>query len=165
MSNRFETFTCPGVATFGGSVYLPSETVTNANIQTGANVTAAKLEHTHRKMYSQTGTATAATIPIHLVNGATARNLYVRAGSIAIAIGAATVTIDVKKNGTSVMTSSTPITLNSSNVARTAVELSIATTTAVVSDLYELVITATAGGGTIPTGLFVEFEIDEVATA
>lgn len=163
MSNSLESLTVRGVLK-AGTFYPPSESIPNAAIQTGANVDSSKLEHTYRKTYFKAGTAATETVPIHLVNGATARNLFVRAGSIAIAVGGATVTIDVKKNGTSVMTSTTPITLNSSNVARTAVELNIATFTAVANDLFELVITATASGGTIPTGLFVEFEIDEVAT-
>jgi hypothetical protein len=165
MSNRLEGLVCSGAATFGGAVYLPAETITNANIQTGANVTASKLEHVHRKTYSQIGSAVdVAAYVIHVVNGATARNLYVRAGSIAAAIGDATVTIDIKKNGTSVMTGATPLTLNSSNTAYVPVELSIATTTAVVGNVYTLVIDATIGTGTLPTGLFVEFEIDEVYT-
>lgn len=142
--------------------YPPSQCIPDSAIQSGANVDASKLEHTHRKTYFKAGTAATETVPIHLVNGATASNLYVRAGSIAIAVGSATVEIDVKKNGTSVLSATT--TLNSSNTARTAVELNVTTFTAVANDLYELVITATAAGGTIPTGLFVEFEIDEVAT-
>jgi len=146
-----------------GSINLPAGNIIDANVNGAANIDADKLEHTHRKMYSLSGTAASVTIPIHSVIGATARRLQVVAGSIAIAVGAATVTIDVKKNGTSVMTGATPHTLDSANVARVAEALSITTTTAVAGDLFELVVVATAGGGTIPTGLFVEFQIDEVA--
>lgn len=146
-----------------GQFDMPAGAVSDTSVESGANIDADKLEHTHRKIYSLSGTAASVTIPIHSVIGATARRLQVVAGSIAIAVGAATVTIDVKKNGTSVMTGATVHTLDSSNTARVAEALSIATTTAVAGDLFELVIVATAGGGTIPTGLFVEFQIDEVA--
>jgi len=164
MSNRLDNLICTGAATFGGAVYLPDEVVTNGNVQTGAGIDASKLKHTHRKTYTQTGTATTATIVLHRVNGATASGLYVNAGSIAIAVGAATVTIDIKKNGTSVMTGATPMTLDSANTAYVAEDASIATTTAVVGDVFTAVIVATAGGGTLPTGLWIEFEIDEVYT-
>lgn len=160
-SNRMGSTNVDGVlrcTTF----YPPNECIPNAAIQTGAAIDSSKLEQTYRKTYFKAGTAASETVPIHLVNGATARNLYVRAGSIAIAVGSATVVIDLKKNGTTVLSGTT--TLDSSNTARTAVELGVTTTTAVAGDLYELVITATASGGTIPTGLFVEFEIDEAYT-
>lgn len=146
-----------------GQFDMPASAVSDTSVEAGANIDADKLEHTHRKTYFKAGTAATETIPIHSVIGATARRLQVVAGSIAIAIGNATVTIDVKKNGTSVMTGATPVTLDSSNTARVAEALSIATTTAVAGDLFELVVVATIGTGTLPTGLFVEFQIDEVA--
>ena len=141
------------------SVSLPASVVSNANVAAGAAIATDKLRHKHRKTYAQSGTAASVTIPIHHVIGATADNLSCKAGSIAIAVGAATVTIDLKKNGTTVLTGVT--TLDTGNTARVGEALGVNVFSAVTGDLYELVITATAGGGTLPTGLFVEFEIDE----
>jgi hypothetical protein len=143
------------------SINFPAGTISDSAISGTAGIDADKLEHKHRKTYAQSGTATSVTIPIHLVVGATARRLICSAGSIAIAIGDSTVTIDLKKAGSSVLSGVT--TLDSSNTARTAESLAVTTSTAVAGNLYELVIVATIGTGTLPTGLFVEFEIDEVA--
>lgn len=144
----------------------PDESIGNGAIKSNANIDASKLEQTVRVPYSQVGTAASvAGVVIHAVSGATARNLYAKAGSITAAVGAATVTIDIKKNGTSILTGGTPLTLDSGNTAYVAEDFSIATYTAVAGDVFTLVIVATAGGGTLPTGLYVEFEIDEVPTA
>jgi hypothetical protein len=84
---------------------------------------------------------------------------FIKALSIAACSGAATVTIDLYKNGSSILSS--VITLNSSSIARTAQTTTIATTTFAAGDEFEVVVTATAGGGTLGTGLFVEVEFDE----
>jgi hypothetical protein len=138
----------------------PNNSISNAAVRDDAGIAATKLEHKHRKTVWQ-ATAADATIPLHVVNGATARNLLVKAGSIVKAVGDAIVTIDIKKNGTTVLSGVT--TLNSSNTNRLAVDLSVTTFTAVEDDLFEAVIDATIGTGTLPTGLFIEFEIDEVS--
>jgi len=165
MGMTTDTLRVTGVTTLAGTTYLPAETVTNANVQTGANIAASKLQHTHRKTHRQPNTAaTSETVVLHRVNGATASGIYVNAGSIAAAVGAATVTIDIKKNGTSIMTAATPMTLDSGNTAYIAEDASIATLTGVVGDVFTAVIVATAGGGTLPTGLWIEFEIDEAYT-
>ena len=163
-----ETILFPGNISVRGmgifaQIALPAGCIGNSEISPAAGITTDKLEHRHRKTYTQSGAAASVTIPIHLVIGATARNLKVRAGSIAKAVGDSTVTIDVKKNGTSVLSGGTPLTLNSGNSDRTAVDLTVTTFTAAAGNLYELVIVATVGTGTLPTGLFVEFELDEVA--
>jgi hypothetical protein len=75
----------------------------------------------------------------------------VKAGSIAIAVGAATVTVDVKKNNVSILTA--VITLDTGNTARVAEAGTILTASAVAGDTYELVIVATAGGGTLAHGV------------
>jgi hypothetical protein len=82
-------------------------------------------------------------------------------GSIAKAIGDSTVTVDVKKNGTSVLSS--VVTLNSSNTARIAVAATIDGTQddLVAGDWLEVVITISAGTGTLPTGVFVQVEVDQ----
>jgi hypothetical protein len=80
---------------------------------------------------------------------------------VAIAVGGATVTVDVKKNGATVLSS--VITLDSGNTARIMENGTLSGTTLAAGDFLEAVIVATAGGGTIPTGLLVQVIIDEDA--
>ena len=84
----------------------------------------------------------------------------VKAGSIAAAIGDSTVTIDIKKNGSTIL--SAVITLDSSNTARITEAGTISRAgTFVAGDWYEVVIIATAGTRTLPTGVFVLCEVDQ----
>ena len=75
------------------------------------------------------------------------------------AVGAATVTIDLQKNGVSVL--SAVINITSALAANVYIDASITTTTYVADDVFKIVITATAGGGTLPTGLYVQLTTDE----
>lgn len=132
---------------------------TNVAVVPGGGITADKLQHRHIKQHSQPNTAaTAETRFIHVARAAGSVQEIV-AGSIAIAIGAAAATIDLKKNGTSILTS--VLTLNSSNTARVVAVGTIATAAYVAGDWFELVITAAAGGGTLPTGLGAEVVFHE----
>ena len=158
----------PNGATFDGpitatSFNLPAGSITDALIEADANLDADKLEHRQVARHAPGGTAASGTFPLATVYGATARRVSARAGSVAIAVGAATVTVDVKKNGTSILTGGTPITFNSSNVARTMVDLGVTTTTAAAGNFFEVVLVATIGTGTLPTGFLVELQFDEDA--
>lgn len=68
-------------------------------------------------------------------------------------VGAATVTVDLLKNGVSVL--SGIITFNSGVTAFTSVLGTLSGSTYLASDVYEVNVTATAGGGTIGQGLTV----------
>lgn len=142
---------------FSGDVTLPASCVSKDKIPAAAGVEYTKLQQMVRRNHAQSGTVASATIPIHLAYGVTGGALFIKAGTIVACIGAATITIDLKKNGTSVLVGGTPITLDNANTAR-VVEAGtlVASPTHVAGDFYELVIVATAGGGTIGTGLLVD---------
>jgi hypothetical protein len=145
------------------SMTAPAGSVNNAAVAANAAIDPSKLGHQRRIGYGQPNTAaTTETRPIFVCRGATGAILAIHAGSIVAAIGAATVTIDLKKNGATVLTG--VVTLNNANTARVAVAGTLATTTLVAGDWLELVITATAGGGTLPTGLFVMVTLNEDAS-
>jgi hypothetical protein len=132
----------------------PANCITKTSIPVGAGIEYTKTEHLHRAVYSQPNTAaTSETKAIAHVVGATGTLLNFLAGSIAPCSGAATITIDLKKNGSSVL--SAVITLDNANTARVAEAGTITTTGVAAGDLLEIVITATAGGGTLGTGLYV----------
>lgn len=141
----------------------PSQCIDDDAVAADAAIAADKLQHKHQITYAQPNTtATAETRVVHTVRGATGEVRSFRAGSIAPCVGAATITVDLRKNGSTILTA--VITLDSANTAR---ELKAGTLTAgaalVADDVLEIVTTATAGGGTIGTGLFIELTIDEDA--
>jgi hypothetical protein len=96
-----------------------------------------------------------------VIYGVSGTLLSFKAGSIVANIGAATVTLDLKKNGVTAL--SAVITLNNANTARVAVSGTLSVTTLAAGDVLEVVATATAGGGTLATGVFAELRWKEDA--
>ena len=144
---------------------IPASTVVDASVAAGANVAASKLEHQYQPLYAQASatTAAAATIAIWRVFGETGSVVAVEAGLVSPNVGAATCTVDVKKNGTTILTGT--ISLTNAQVARESVAGTLDLTAAALvdGDMLEVVTTATAGGGTLGTGLFVSLKIREKA--
>jgi hypothetical protein len=143
------------------SMSVPLGAVADAQVAAGAEIATSKLRHKHKKSISQAGTAATETRAIHVCAGLTGTAVSFAAGLIAANSGAATVSVDLKKNGTSILTA--PISLTTTPAARTLLAGTISSGALVVGDWLEVVITATAGGGTLGTGLFVQLEIDEGA--
>lgn len=151
-----------------GPLTIPSGSIGDAEIEAAAGIKATKLEHQHRVPYGQPNSAaTSETKVIYTCFGATAKVIGLKVGSIAIAIGAATVTVDVQKmDGTSILASGTPVTLNSSNVAGVAVSASLGLTAVlaqVAGGSLKIIVVATAGGGTLPFGVFASLTVEEDA--
>lgn len=140
---------------------IPPGSLDDAGVKAGANIDPSKLGHYHEPTYGQNGSATSETRAFFRARSAGAV-LEFLAGSIAIAIGDSTVTIDLKKGGSSILSS--VITLNSSRTARVAVAGTL-TGGAVIAagDLLEVVVVATVGTGTLPTGVFWSALIKDVA--
>ena len=143
------------------TLVIPTNSITSSTqVQAGANLNADKLEQRFFPHWSQPNSAaTTETRTLFVANrGGTVNS--VKAGSIAAAIGDSTVTLDIKKNGTTIL--SAVITLDSANTARITEAGTISGDgTFVAGDWYEAVITATAGTGTLPFGLFVQLEVDQ----
>lgn len=144
---------------------IPNATLKNAAVAADAAIDAGKLVHRNQHKYSQNGSATTVTIPLFaaVLPG---EILTIKAGSIGVATSDADVTIDLKKNGVSIMNGGTPITLDSGNTARVVENgtLDTSATAYVAGDFFELVITATANSGAVPTGLLVQVEADEAGS-
>lgn len=135
--------------------------VEDATVKPGANIDPSKLGHYHEPTHSQNGSAASETRAFFRARSAGAV-LEFLAGSIAIAVGDSTVTVDLKKGGSSIL--SAPITLDASRTARVAVAGTL-TGGAVIAaaDLLEVVVVATVGTGTLPTGAFWSALIKDVA--
>lgn len=146
------------------SITMPANSVSDAAIPAGANVSADKVEARVYAGWSQpNSTATAETRSLFVAKRA-GTITDVLAGSIAKATGDSTVTVDVKKNGTSIMTST--IVLDSTNTNRVGEvgALNGSLVAFVAGDWFETSIAISAGTGTLPTGVFVQLEARQNAT-
>src|SRR5690348_11259398 len=121
-----------------GSLVAPASSVNNASVVPGAGISASKLQQQYELTYGQSGTAASVTIPIHVVRGATASLQSICVGSVAVAVGAATVTVDLKKNGTTCL--SGVVTLDNANTVYVPVSGTITVDAATVGQVYTLVI-------------------------
>lgn len=129
----------------------------SANTQSGPTV--AETSHVFRGVYSQPNTAaTSETRIIHVARGA-GTILSFNTGSIAAAVGNSTLTVDLKKNGASVLTG--VVTLDNANTARVVETGTLSVTTLAAGDVLEVVTVATVGSGTLPTGVFASVNVSE----
>ncbi len=127
-----------------------------------AQIQATKVQHQQRGSYAQASatTTTAATIPIFTARFAGTLIDFV-AGVVGVLTGNATTTVDLKKNGTTVLSST--IVLDNANTARVveAATLNPAAVAYVAGDVFELVMTVNAGSGALGTGFFCEARFNE----
>lgn len=134
---------------------IPSGSVVDASINPGAGVEATKLQHEHVGKTEPNGATTTAAVAqgcLHVCRGPTAQiqdfSVLVRTA----AIGAATVTIDLWKNGVSILSGTYNIT--SGLAAYVLHSIAVTSANLVAGDVVEMAITAAAaGGGTLPKGV------------
>lgn len=142
----------------------PASSITNAAVVALAGIAASKLEHQYQRLFTQVhgSSATAERRVIHTVVGATGDIVSMRSGNVVAATGDSTVTIDLKKNGTTVLTATTQ--LDSGNAAYSWESAAGFTSTSLTQDdVLEIVQTVSAGTGTLPQGVYVELVIREDA--
>ena len=136
----------------------PSGSITADAIPSSAKIETDKVQHVHRQTVSQSGTATAVTIPIHVARFAGLCTAF-ELGSIVRAIGDSTVTAALKKNGTQIAT--VTITSSDPSAARLMKAGTVSPEEYVADDFFEVVITVSAGSGTLPTGLIATADFEE----
>jgi hypothetical protein len=147
------------------SITLPPGAVTDTSVAGGANISAAKLQHQYEITYAQqaglpvsTTTAVSDQMVIQVIRGATAMPLDFKAGVVVANVGAATITIDLWRNGVTILTA--PITLTNAQVAYQLVSAAgFAATNLVMGDVLEVKVVAAAGGGTLGKGLFAALNL------
>jgi hypothetical protein len=140
---------------------IPDGTVDDGAVAAGADILATKMRHQMNKHYAQESAtlAAAGSWSIHTCWGVTAEIIAFEAGSVVICIGNATITVDLKKNGVSVL--SAPIGLDSSNTIRLPEAGTISTSGLADGDMLEVVVTVNAGTGTLGKGLFANCIVRE----
>jgi hypothetical protein len=126
-----------------------------------SGVQASKLNHRQHVRHNQAeGAAVVTETRLVWITSGAAGNLNSFKAQLKVAnIGAATVTVDLKKNGSSVL--SAPISFSSADAALAIKTATVTTAASAVNDYYEEVITATAGGGTLGQGLYTDAILDE----
>jgi hypothetical protein len=153
-------------AYFGGTLQaktlVPSDgCITNAAVVANAGIAASKVDHRYMPVYHQNGNAANATVPIHVVRGATGTIKSFSAGSVGLCTNNAAITVDLKKAGNTILTG--VITLNSASTVRVMQDGTISNSSLVDGDWLDVVVTADAGAGAVGTGLLVALELDEDA--
>lgn len=135
--------------------------VQKSHVQASAGIEADKLEHQHRAICEQESdtTATAQDHVVHVVKGLTGTIKTVKAGCVVSCVGDATITVDLHKNGTTVLTGA--ITLTSAQAAYELVAGTIENAAVVADDVLEIVVTVDAGTGTLGKGMFAYVDLFE----
>lgn len=146
-------------AVFRGVVTLPAGSVRDIDVAAGANISASKLEARIVRVHSQSGAAVAQTVGVHraAANGSIASIVaWLEAGACT---GNAEVTVDLKKNGTSVLNG--VMTLDDSVAQRETVIGEISSASYSADDKLSLVITSNAGSGSVGSGLSIQLILEE----
>lgn len=145
------------------SIVLPAACVGNNEVKDSDPIEQDKLEHQHRVNYSQAhGSASVdERRVVHVVRGAGATLKQVVAGVSVACLSGATITVDVLKNGTTILTA--PIEIDDADVAYDLVAGVIDDADLAQDDVLEVVVDVTAGGGTVGQGVFAALTIAEDA--
>lgn len=145
------------------SMTLPAGTVDDNAVEGAAGIQASKLQHQYEPVYQQESATSAVSEQrvVHVVKGATATLLSFDAGAVVLLTGADTCTVDLLKNGVSILTAA--ISLSSGDTAYGLDSGALSSTTAVTGDVFEVKVTATHSSGTLPKGVFARLALREDA--
>ena len=153
-----------GNVTFGAGVTLPNGAVTAGKVAAGASIESTKIQQRNRAPWQQGDSAANVvdgTQVVYIVTGASGTLREFKAGCVTPCTTGASITVDLKKNGASVL--SAVITLDQTQTARQLVGAAISTMAVAAGDVLEVVIDATPGAGTIGKGIFGYLTLDELA--
>ena len=156
------TFQQGGTVTFRGGCVLPPSVVGNDQVSAVSPIGAAKVEHQYMPILAQPhGTAAVADRRVvHVARSAGTVEQF-RAGPVVPATGDSTVTVDLRKNGTTVLSSG--VLIESSTAAYAVLSGAIASASYVAGDVLEVVIAVSAGTGTLPQGVWGQATLREAA--
>ena len=149
-----------GAVTFLNAL-LNAGCISNVHVATNAAIAASKLQHQHRQTYAQASATTAAAESrvVHVVKGAIGELRTFSAGCVVANIGNSTVTVDLLKNGASVLTAA--ILIDSGDAAYAVVAGTINTAAVVAGDVLEVAVTVAAGTGTLGKGAWASLDLHE----
>jgi hypothetical protein len=150
-----------GLASFA-AVAMPADSIGNNEIGTDDPVEAEKMRHRHNPAWRRPFSETAATYRevVHVAYGdGVLKSFQIGAG--VVAAGDSTATVNLFKNGVTVL-SGVPL-ITSTEVVRELVVGTINPSLAayVAEDVFEVSMTVSAGTGTLPKGMFALMVFDE----
>lgn len=137
---------------------LNDGSVGDAEVDGARPISVLKIGHQYIKDVKTVGAVAAKTEPIHVAYG-NGTLVAVDAGTVTLCTGSASITIDVQKNGVTVL--STPLILDSGNVARILEAGAIASGAYVSGDWFDVVVTIATPSGAVGTGLIVRLVFRE----
>jgi len=144
-------------------INLPPGSVTAGAVSGGPGqyLPATNQGQQYQPEYKQASGATAAADQqvVHVTRGASAVLIDFVVGAVVANIGAAIVTFDLWKNGSSVL--SAPIVLTSATAAYALAGATITTASSVAGDVFEVKVTVAASSGTLAKGAFARLCIRE----
>lgn len=142
--------------------YPPDQSITTDSLSATLAVPTSKQVHRFSSTAaSQSGTAADAETTVAIIRGAgTAVSCEVVVTTTAIT-GDSTVTVDVHKNGSSMLTG--VVTLTSSDAQYAEKAATFSSTTLADGDIVDIIVDATVGTGSLPVGVGIDFRWDEAA--
>ncbi len=145
------------------NVILSPGSVKNTEVAAAAGISGDKLEHQHRANYAQPSGSVAAaeTKVVHTVKGVAGTLKTFKAGSVTVCTVDAAITVDLHKNGSTVLAA--PIVLDIANSARVVEAGTISGAAVVAGDVLEVVVTVAAGAGVLGNGPFAYVDLYEDA--
>lgn len=142
------------------TIRIPASALGSQELSTADPVAVEKQYHRHAgSLRTNHGSAVAAVRQTVYVARAAGTVTEFRAALSVACVGAATVTFDLLKNGTTVLSAAGQ--LDSGDAAYDVVEPTISSAAYVADDVFEINVTAAAGGGTIGQGLLALALFDE----
>lgn len=157
----------PGNVQIDGQLYaeeiiLSEASVKDSHVADTADISAFKLQQQHQPMYRQKSAATAVAEAevVHRFR-AVGEVVGFEAGNVVACLGDSTITVDLKKNGASILTA--PLVITSALAARAVIAATIADADCVLDDVLEVVVTISAGTGTLGKGVFADTCVREKA--
>lgn len=155
-----------GKTTPQGGLLIPASSVGDSQVDSSNPITAAKLQQQYMRVYEQGRGASVASKtgePIHVARAAGTVDEFSAGVTVAGVswAGGGQAVIDLKKNGTTILSGT--VTINGSTAAFAIVSGTISSAAYVAGDVFEVVVTVTAGTGTIAQGLFVRAVFKEAA--
>lgn len=145
-----------------GALSLPATCVVDANVSGSSPLTAGKTRHRHAVTEAQAhGTASVARRSAVRVAHAAGEVVAVRAGVSVACVGDSTISVDVTKNGTTIL--SAPVGIDSGDLAFALVAGVVSDAPYVAGDVFEVQVTVSAGTGTLGQGVFCDLVFDELA--
>ncbi len=139
---------------------IPAGEIVNAAISASAAIAASKCQKGLAAHVSRSGTVVTETLVIHVVKGATGTLTHFTVSNVTAAAGASTATVDLQKNGVTVLSAAVTLNAATGNLGE---EVGIISSASVVDgDVLTVVITAVQSGtDALATGVMAQLDLDE----